>query len=270
MKTILVTISFLLLVAEVAHAAATCTPKNNPNSPMIETEIQNPEATLDFDNLIDLELTPNITLAETVITIRGSPECGLNTNFALGIGVWKNGFAWNPVDPESAGPGSFLGLNSLPGKNEYCEIIFSDPISRFSMRVASDKGAEAGMFIYDESDQEIDCNLFPWVTNSSDNAYAVRGYSSLSRIIKRILFKDSFFAADLLKFSRCPEGTKLEGSLCKGKILPTLHHNILTIGSYLRFPNLRSECGLRDRQRSCDLHLLGLLYWQRDYRLHSY
>ncbi len=133
-------------------------------------------------------------------------------SFGLGSHGWSSGSPWYP---EGTGdPGYFLGLDST--SDVYCEIIFSEAVSQFSVRVASDKGQDAGLFIYDESDQELNCNIFPAVTQSNDNAYSYRGFNSTTRNIKKIVIKDSYATADLLSFVRCPAGFDYVDGQCMG------------------------------------------------------
>ncbi len=219
MKTLDVLYIALLLVVAVhqAHGAANCSAQANPT--MIDTELVNPEFTFDFDVVPTLVVDWNGTVAlnvsagPLVVTLRGSDNCGVWNSFGLGSGQWTGGSPWYPLDVNSTTPGYFLGLNN--DVDTYCEIVFSEAVSQFSMRVASDQAQEAGLFIYNESDQELNCNLFPFA-GATTNAYSVRGFNSTTRSIKKIVIKDSFATADLLSFVRCPAGLDWIDGKCIG------------------------------------------------------
>jgi hypothetical protein len=165
-------------------------------------EVQDPDATVTFDDVVgynaNYENHPvNISAGGIIITLQGSLECGLFDDFGLGQGGW------------------FLGLSG-GGSTAFCEIVFSYPVSRFSMRVASDMYAEGGIFAFDESGEELNCHLFPWVTETNNNAYSVRGFNSSTNNIKRIVLKESYLVADLLTFIVCPGGYNLIKGICQG------------------------------------------------------
>jgi hypothetical protein len=85
------------------------------------------------------------------------------------------------------------------------------------MRVASDMYAEGGIFAFDESSEELNCHLFPWVTETNNDAYSARGFNSSTNNIKRIVLKESYLVADLLSFIVCPDGFNLIKEICQGK-----------------------------------------------------
>lgn len=67
-------------------------------------------------------------------------------------------------------------------------------------------GFLGGIFVYNEQDEELNCGLFPWVTEVNNNAFA--DLNSSTNNIKRIVLKEGYLV-DLLSFIVCPDGYKL-------------------------------------------------------------
>lgn len=217
MKSLLAVTTLVVVLCGLVSSvdsAVTCSPKDEPI--LINTAVISPDFIVDFDVQIDLDKPSNILFAQDDfnVTLSGSAGCTIITvDFNLGQGGWISTEKWFPDNDTSPGP--FLGLNE--DSNGACEITFSEPIGHFSVRVAAQQGVDAGLFVLDEAGEELNCNIFPWVTGLNSNSYSVRGFSAAKRNIKKIVFKDNYSVADLLYISRCPAGYRFQDSSCTRK-----------------------------------------------------
>jgi hypothetical protein len=245
--------------------ALSCSSNLQPEA--LFAEVQDPDVTVTFDDVVGYNANNenhpvNISAGGILITLQGSLECGLFDDFGLGQGGWLGApYKWYP-DLDGTSPGWFLGLSG-GGSTAFCEIVFSYPVSRFSMRVASDMYAEGGIFAFDESGEELNCHLFPWVTETNNNAYSVRGFNSSTNNIKRIVLKESYLVADLLTFIVCPGGYNLIKGICQGMSENESCWNsdlIFYLNSELRDCSfaLWSQHQLHKCRRRGSMHVLGL------------
>ncbi len=211
---------FLFLVSTYpVDAAISCVSKAEPTK--ISTAVANPEFTVTFDDATGFDGTAKIVSAAgspVDVTLIG-PSCVTIQGFSLSDYAWTNTKNWYPEN--DASPVRFIAVNA--DSNGYCDLVFSEPISYFSMRVAGTSASPAGIFIYNDADQELNCDLIPWMgAGGNDNAYGIRGFESATKTIKKIRIKDSYSTGDLLRGSRCAPGRTLVGSSCLRKYIFTL------------------------------------------------
>ncbi len=219
MKTIQILFIFIFLVISVSnvngYVGCPATPKEEPAPVDAETMT---DFLINFDDLPEGVLSGpiNISVSSITVTLQGI-LCKVATYYGLGTGTWDKNKVWYPDN--DASPQKFLGLGD-PQENSYCELSFSEPITAFSIRVASFVSAEAAVFAYDAADQQLNCENFPFVTATNANAYSVKGFnSSLTNNIKRIVIQNNYAVADLVRGTFCTGGRSLRDGRCRCKIL---------------------------------------------------